>query len=116
MLRHIRQIIAERPSIINSTRYPMQGQKPTHKFVIPAAEQQERSYIGAEWSTQNASVCSCRIKLPFDLPAGTELSFIRVPNEPKPAQEQQPPQQTRGPTRTAPRQRAPQGTQPRGVA
>lgn len=86
--------------------------RPAFKLVIPAGEQQERTEIGAEWSTSRETVFSCRLKLPFDLKAGDELSFIRVPNEPK--KESAPEQKQE--SRPAPRQRRAKGEPPRGAA
>lgn len=96
----------------------MKGNQPTFTLVMPKTAEQERTYIGAEWKTANESVFSCRITLPFDVKAGEQISFIRVPFEPKETQSasEPAPQPEPAPVRSAPRQRKAQGEQPRGAA
>jgi hypothetical protein len=91
------------------------GQAPEFKLVIPAAGTNQRVNIGAEWQTANQEVFSCRMKLPFDLKAGEELSFIRVPNTPKGANDN-PNNGKPEPVRNGVKRRQPQGEQPRGAA
>lgn len=92
------------------------GQRPVKQFVITKSEQHERvPNIGGAWATVNEEIFSCRIKLPFDLPANTELNFIAVPpSEPRAINENQHngPQPVRGKQQ----QRRQPGEEPHGAA